>query len=38
MVDLFKNIEFAAPLAQAIVDTVREPILCAGSRFTRDRS
>ena len=27
MVDLFKNIEFAAPLAQAIVDTVREPIL-----------
>jgi chemotaxis protein methyltransferase CheR len=30
MVDLFKNMEFAAPLAQAIVDTVREPVLVLG--------
>ena len=30
MVDLFRNIEFTVPLARAIVDTVREPILVLG--------
>jgi two-component sensor histidine kinase len=30
MDDLFQNIEFAGPLAQAIVDTVREPLLVLG--------